>query len=451
MGLGTGSGVATSTTSYASSSSSSSSSSSDTEKTIWILLKSKGFTDYAVAGIMGNLYAESGLQPNNLQNNGNSKLNLTDAQFTEKVDSGAYSEYMFVHDGYGYGLAQWTYYTLKQQLYTAAQSVGTSIADLNMQINLLYTQLSDNGLVTSLNNSKGVKEASNIMLTKFERPADQSESVQNKRASYGQTYYNKYALLTEYTYTSSGVVVSDLVDTSASLSNLNADGTLSQRTDVTNGIVIDLSDDTSVNSVLTSYIAAISGQYGVVSFEGVDYSKLTPYIATLTRYTSSVNMSRLKLMGVCGVLIEAGYLYDSAHNKVTFNSPKAAEQVKQCESADMPWGFYMTAKARSVDEASEEMYYFSFPIRKYPPVLGAWLELDLVKSETLNNMIVDRYYEELVRLGLKSKIGFYATDSQLSKITWTKYNDEWLLWLNRHVTSMADLKEQVTPAFFVVK
>ena len=37
-------------------------------KVIWDFLKGKGFNDYAVAGIMGNLYAESALIPNNLEN-----------------------------------------------------------------------------------------------------------------------------------------------------------------------------------------------------------------------------------------------------------------------------------------------------------------------------------------------------------------------------------------------
>jgi cell division protein FtsN len=37
-----------------------------------------------------------------------------------------------------------------------------------------------------------VLEASNSVLMKFEKPANQGESVQKKRASYGQEYYDKY-------------------------------------------------------------------------------------------------------------------------------------------------------------------------------------------------------------------------------------------------------------------
>ena len=49
------------------------------------------------------------------------------------------------------------------------------------------------GLLSTLRTTTSVKEASNNVLLQFERPADQSVSVQNKRASYGQNYYNKYA------------------------------------------------------------------------------------------------------------------------------------------------------------------------------------------------------------------------------------------------------------------
>jgi hypothetical protein len=33
---------------------------------IWQFLRNKGYTTYAVAGIMGNMYAESTLDPKNL-------------------------------------------------------------------------------------------------------------------------------------------------------------------------------------------------------------------------------------------------------------------------------------------------------------------------------------------------------------------------------------------------
>ncbi|MBR3017067.1 MAG: N-acetylmuramoyl-L-alanine amidase, partial [Clostridia bacterium] len=57
---------------------------------IWQTLYAAIKNPYAVAGLMGNLYAESGLTPNNLQNTGNKSLGMTDAEYTAAVDSGTY-------------------------------------------------------------------------------------------------------------------------------------------------------------------------------------------------------------------------------------------------------------------------------------------------------------------------------------------------------------------------
>ena len=38
------------------------------EAAIWKFLKAQGMTNAGVAGLMGNIYAESGLNPKNLQN-----------------------------------------------------------------------------------------------------------------------------------------------------------------------------------------------------------------------------------------------------------------------------------------------------------------------------------------------------------------------------------------------
>lgn len=48
---------------------------------------------------MGNLYAESGLKPTNLQNSSEKKLGLTDDTYTAAVDNGDYQN--FVKDGAG--------------------------------------------------------------------------------------------------------------------------------------------------------------------------------------------------------------------------------------------------------------------------------------------------------------------------------------------------------------
>ena len=164
------------------------------EEKIWNYLYSKLGNVYGVAGIMGNINAESGLKPNNLQNSYEKKLNMTDDQYTAAVDNGSYTN--FVYDSAGYGLVQWTYWSLKRDFLAYVQSKGASIGDLEIQLEFLCKQLSESYTSSVWNVCKSatsVLQASNAMLLKFERPADQSEAVQSKRAGYGQVYYNKYA------------------------------------------------------------------------------------------------------------------------------------------------------------------------------------------------------------------------------------------------------------------
>jgi LysM repeat protein len=163
------------------------------EKQIWDFLKSKGLNDYGVAGCMGNLFAESALKPNNLQDTYERSLGYSDDKYVVAVDNGTYTN--FIYDAAGFGLAQWTYWSRKKALYEYAKSTNRSVGNLEMQLEFLYKELSESypAVLKTLKNATSVLEASNAILLKYECPYDQSVSMQNRRASYGQTYYDKYA------------------------------------------------------------------------------------------------------------------------------------------------------------------------------------------------------------------------------------------------------------------
>ena len=92
------------------------------------------------------------------------------------------------------GLAQWTYYTRKQALLNFVKAAGKSIGDLETQLAFLLQEIKGYTSVwNTLTTATSVREASDAVLMKYERPANQSESVQVKRAGYGQQYYDKYA------------------------------------------------------------------------------------------------------------------------------------------------------------------------------------------------------------------------------------------------------------------
>lgn len=164
-------------------------------KKIWDFLKSKGFNDYSCAGIIGNMDAESGLNPKNLQDSYQARLGFTDDSYVAAINSGAYSRDRFIHDNAGAFLCQWTWHTRKAALYDYAKSKGVSIGDLQMQLEFFYKELSEIffSVLIDLRTASSVLEASNIILLKYECPADQSVSMQNKRASMAQTYYSRFA------------------------------------------------------------------------------------------------------------------------------------------------------------------------------------------------------------------------------------------------------------------
>lgn len=158
---------------------------------IWYFLIEKLNNPYGVAGLMGNLYAESGLRPNNLQNTYVTKLGMSDEEYTAAVDAGTYSN--FAKDSAGYGLAQWTYSARKLNLYNYVKSKGASIGDLEAQLEFLHKELlTYSSVIKILKEAASVQEASDVVLTKYERPANQSDAVKVKRASYGQKYFDAY-------------------------------------------------------------------------------------------------------------------------------------------------------------------------------------------------------------------------------------------------------------------
>lgn len=168
----------------------------DVGKLIYDSLVAASFNPFGACGAIGNLYAESGLIPNNLQNTGNTKLGMSDSEYTTKVDNGTYKN--FINDGIGYGLAQWTFNTRKQALLEYVKSLGKSIGDATAQIQFMIKELQGYPeLMVILKTATSVKQASDAFLNQFERPAKletakEEEDRANKRASYGMMYYNKY-------------------------------------------------------------------------------------------------------------------------------------------------------------------------------------------------------------------------------------------------------------------
>ena len=165
----------------------------NTSEKLYNALIQSGATPAGASGVLGNIEAESGIRTNNVQNSTEKRVG-NDKEYTAKVDNGSYTN--FANDSAGYGLAQWTSSDRKAGLLNLAKSKGLSIADEKVQIPYLISELNgayNKSVMSVLRKTNSVQEASDVVLTKFERPADQSSAVKAKRAGYAQKYYDMYA------------------------------------------------------------------------------------------------------------------------------------------------------------------------------------------------------------------------------------------------------------------
>lgn len=129
------------------------------ESTIWGFLKSKGLSDGAAAGVMGNLDAESGFNPG----------------ITNSIGA--------------FGIAQWLG-SRKTAEANYAASKNEPANSLDAELNYLWKEMSSGsyGSVEAMNNMDP-SSAALYFMNEFEKPGDNSGGT---RASDAATIYNKY-------------------------------------------------------------------------------------------------------------------------------------------------------------------------------------------------------------------------------------------------------------------
>lgn len=122
---------------------------------IYNRLRRAGLTEAAALGMLGNWQAESGLEPNRLQNDCSPQSTLSKA-YTADVIAGKISRVTFARDQKGYGLAQWTYYNFstgqgrKLNLYDFWRKSGKALDDIDMQIDFALHELQTEGQYANL-------------------------------------------------------------------------------------------------------------------------------------------------------------------------------------------------------------------------------------------------------------------------------------------------------------
>ena len=162
------------------------------ESKIWQFLYERIQNPYGVSGLMGNLYVESKFKSVCLEGKYARRLGMTSEEYTKAVDDGTYTN--FVHDSAGYGLVQWTYWSRKESLLEYAKAHNFSVGDFDTQLNFMWEEIQKyKTVINTLYTATSVKEASDVVAIRYEKPEKTTEAYLQNRANYGQQFYDKYA------------------------------------------------------------------------------------------------------------------------------------------------------------------------------------------------------------------------------------------------------------------
>lgn len=157
------------------------------KETIRAGLLARGYSEEATAAIMANMRAESALKSNNVED----RCPYQDEYYTALVDSGGMSRESFIRDTYGFGLCQWTYPSRKAELWDLAKEQGVSIADEQMQMDLIGIELHRDfpDVLACLMGDGSVAEMTACFMRRFENPANQSAAAIHYRVGLAEEIY----------------------------------------------------------------------------------------------------------------------------------------------------------------------------------------------------------------------------------------------------------------------
>ena len=157
--------------------------------TIWTFLKREtNLPDVAIAGSMGNLMAESGCESCRLQGDFLSD-SAPSKDYARKVNSNLLPNWYA--DSKGWGLAQWTYWTRKQNLKKACDSYGTGIEDETAQLRFMLAEMQNEyaSMWRQLLIATDIRTATYLVCHFYEAPAYENVDA---RAEFGKIIFDEF-------------------------------------------------------------------------------------------------------------------------------------------------------------------------------------------------------------------------------------------------------------------
>lgn len=149
-----------------------------------IQLRKAGLTNAGIFGLLGNWQCESGLEAGRLQGDFNSFRTLS-KDYVARATNGSLSRDTFAKDAKGFGLAQWTYYSRKYDLWDFWKQSGKTLDSAEMQIDFALRELARDysGLLSFLKTSQDLYSCVERICKEYERPA-----VNNVSARFSAAY-----------------------------------------------------------------------------------------------------------------------------------------------------------------------------------------------------------------------------------------------------------------------
>lgn len=151
---------------------------------VYNLLRRAGCTEAGALGIIGNWDCESNCEPCRVQGDFSSFRSVSKA-YVNALNLGQLTKDSFKNDQKGFGLAQWTYYTRKAELYDYWKQTGLAIDSAELQVAFAVKEFkrdfsSDWNLVCSTND---IYSAVKNVCARFENPAVHNNDARFQAAS----------------------------------------------------------------------------------------------------------------------------------------------------------------------------------------------------------------------------------------------------------------------------
>lgn len=139
---------------------------------IYNLLRGAGLSEAGALGLIGNWDCESNCEPNRVQGDFSSFRSVSKA-YVNSLNNGSLTRDRFMNDQKGFGLAQWTYFSRKAELYDTWKATGLPIDSVELQVSFALKELKrDNaGLLKMLCSTYDIYDACSRVCKEFEKPA----------------------------------------------------------------------------------------------------------------------------------------------------------------------------------------------------------------------------------------------------------------------------------------